>query len=121
MLFVLLLACSLVSACGKSNTFTVNYVGTPSLFSVNLFIDGKLGDEKMNIWLRDAFKGCTVTEFNLAGAEMSGTEEGYMKFNGGVVITVEDESGRSHEITIKEGSTFSAEKDGDTVRLLPPA
>ena len=111
-------------ACGKGgNSFKVAYVGQANILSQNLYIYGEINGENKGISLRDAFKGYKVTNIafpNAANTEIKGTEEGRLYFVDGVIATIEDDSGKSFEITIKEGSVFDVEIEGDSIYLLPP-
>lgn len=113
---------ALLLGCGKdSNTFKVEYVGTANILSPNMFISSELGGQKMNIGLKEAFQGYTVTKVEFAeGADvtMKGTEDGGICFEGGVLVTLDDGSSDAVVVTIKEGDSFSTQKDGDAVYLL---
>lgn len=119
---ILTILLTVISACGN-DSFQVEYVGTANVLSTNMFIHGEINKKSMNISLKEAFKDCKVVSFAFAEGEnvtLAGTEEGNLYYVGGIIVVLEDESGNSFEVTIKEGSTFEYEKDKDTVRLLPP-
>lgn len=113
----------LLCGCGSDNSFKVEYVGTGNILSTDLFLCGEIGGKSQNIGLTEAFKGCSVKDITFPDPDnvsMEGTEDGYLKFTGGIIATLEDESGNTFDVLIKEESEFDAEKSGDTVVLLPP-
>ena len=121
MIVMLLLLC----ACGSGGSkFTVKYVGTVNVMSPSPVISGEMGGKALKISLSKAFKGCTVAGIAFPDEEnvtLSAVEDGmYLAYEGGLVVTLKDESGKTFEVTVKEGSVFDAEKNGDTVCLLPP-
>jgi hypothetical protein len=52
--------------------------------------------------------------------QIGGTKEGRLCYIGGVIVTIEDDSGKSLEVPIKKDDVFDVETDGDTAYLLPP-
>ncbi len=129
-------------ACGKkTSSFKVEYVGTSNRLPAglplggggqsilkaledNMFIRGEVDGKTKDIPIQNAFKGYKLTAVDYPDPEhikMKGTESGgKLYYEDGVIVTIEDESGKSLEITIQENSVFDAETDGDTVYLLPP-
>lgn len=121
---ILVVVLTVISACGNGSksSFQVEYVGTTNVLSANLFIHGEINKKSRNISLNEAFKDCKVVDIAFAEGEnvtLAATKEGYLYYVGGIIVVLEDESGNSFEVTVKEGSTFEYEKDGDTVWLLP--
>lgn len=68
-------------------------------------------------------KDCAFSSMEfIAGDEatLSGTEEGYLKIEGGIFLTLIDSEGKSHTVEIKEGSSFDLEELEGGWRLLLP-
>lgn len=125
-LLTALLAALLLALCscgGSANQFKVIYVGGPGPMSPVVLIHGELDGEEMDLGVKEAFKDCTVKNIAFAEGEsvtLKGTDEGRLRYDGGVIVTLENADGKSFDVTVKEESVFTAEKDGDTVYLLPP-
>lgn len=111
-------------ACGGSaNQFKVAYVGGSGPLSPVAVIHGELDGEEKDLGLQEAFKDCKVKDVKFAKGEnvtLYGTEEGHLRYDGGIIATLEDAEGKTFDVTIAEESVFTAEKEGDTIHLLPP-
>lgn len=125
---VLLLLCLLLaglSACGPADdSFTVEYVGQPSMFNAQMFMGGKYKGQSLKVDIR-AFKDLeSISNFEYLDGEkvtFSGTAEGYLSISGGIRITAVDKDGKEHTFDIKSGSRFAvAEKTEDDIRLVLP-
>ena len=126
MLAILLLAVTAaLCACGGGGDkqFKVEYVGSASVMSTDLYIQGTYEGDGTKLAVQNAFEGCTVKEFAFANPEnvtMSGTEEGHLKFDGGIILTLEDADGVSHSVTVKEESVFDVTENGGSMQLKLP-
>ena len=111
-------------ACGGSaNQFKVAYVGGTGPVSPVVVIHGELNGEEHDLGLQEAFKDCTVKDMKFAKGDsvtLMGTDEGRLRYEGGIIATLEDADGKTFEVTVAEDSVFTAEQDGETIRLLPP-
>lgn len=119
-LILALMLCGL-SGCGKAkdDTFTVDYVARANMLIIVGQYNGK--QAKMSA---DAFKDCTLTMAeNLDGevATLSGTEDGLLKIDGGVRLTLQDADGNTHTVDVKEGTKLKVDtSDKDAWRFLLP-
>lgn len=128
LLFSAVLLCLLVCilcACKAEkpdNTFTVDYVATASGTKPVILIVGQCQGRTVKM---DAgsFKDCTLLEAKSLSDSptLSGTEEGYLKINEGILIRVKDAKGAEHKIEVKEGSVFTLDTSVDGAwRILLP-
>ena len=122
-LIAALLLLTLCACGGGAGQYKVSYVAGPGPVNPALVIYGTLDGEEMRLGLREALQDYTVKDVKLAKGEtmtLQGTDDGLLRYDGGVIATLEDAEGKTFDVTVAEGSTFSAEKEGETVRLLPP-
>ena len=117
----LTLLCSL-SSCGSSNKFTVDYVGTAGVLSANVIIVGQYKGEETKLAAFEAFKDCTFVDMEFIGdtVTLSGTEDGNMKYDNGVILKLKDADGQTHSVEVKDGSEFELEELEDGWHLLLP-
>ena len=112
-----------ICSCGASdNTFTVDYVASAGVLNSTVIIVGQYKGEEAKLDVGHAFKDCTFTgmDFVEENPTLSGTEEGYLKYEGGVILTLTDADGQTHTVEVKEGSKFKLEELDDGWRLLLP-
>ncbi len=122
--FLCLLVCILCACKAEKpdNTFTVDYVATAGAAKPVILIVGQCQGRTVKM---DAgsFKDCTLleAEYLSESPTLSGTEEGYLKINGGVAIRVKDSKGAEHKIEVKEGSVFTLDTSVEGAwRILLP-
>ena len=125
---VLTLALMICSLCGcggpgaKSNHFVVEYVAQAGVLSPSIIMVGQYKGETVKLAI-DSFKDCTLSSMEFIDGDQvsfSGTEEGYLKIDGGVLITLTDPESVSHTLEIKEDSSFELEELTGGWRLLLP-
>ena len=123
---VALLLCLIICifcGCGANDVFTVDYVAEAGILNAAMIIVGQYQGETVKM---DAgsFKDCTITDVQFAAGEdvvLSGTEEGYLKIEGGIILTMTDADGASHTVEVKEGSEFKLDtSDENAWRSLLP-
>ena len=117
---------SILCACGSKkvdNTFTVDYVAMAGVVKPVIVIVGQHQNKTVKM---DAgsFKDCTLISAEYLageGATMSGTEDGYLKVDEGMRITLKDANGTTKTVDVKEGSVFTLDTSVDGAwRILLP-
>ena len=123
---VLCLTMTLLCACGSKeadHTFTVDYVAMAGVTRTVIIIVGQHQNKtaKMDA---GSFKDCTLISVEYLageGATMSGTEDGYLKIDDGVRLTLRDAEGATHTVDVKEGSVFTLDTSVEGAwRILLP-
>ena len=108
-------------ACGKDKkSFKVEYVGVPKMVQKDIIVHGEIDGENMDIPLKEAFKGYIINDLSMENVADKVAEDGYVYYAGGAIVTLEDDSGKTLDISMSEGSIFEIETEDDTIYLLPP-
>lgn len=118
LLLLILCACG-----GGADQFKVAYVWGNGPNTSVVVIRGEMDGKERDLGVREAFKDCQVKDVKLAKGEtmtLQGTDDGHLRYDGGVIVTLENADGKTFDVTVAEDSVFAAEQEGDTVRLLPP-